>query len=239
MESLTESATLVGRSGVVKDILRCLRDGGMSGALIVGNPGTGKTAVSRAVIRELEPHTAVIRLAATPALSAVPFGALSPYLGELPAQDLDSFSAVVKAVTDSIKAQPSKPLFVIDDAQCLDRGTTQLVAQAVATGAANVLATCRPGLLIPEEFLALWDDGILAKFDLEPLTRAEVHQLCEQVLRADVSPWATALLADASAGNPFMLLSLIEHARNTGALALRHGIWFLLSPTRLVRYPGR
>ena len=228
MESLTESATLVGRSGVVKDILRCLRDGGTSGALIVGNPGTGKTAVSRAVIRELRPHTAVIRLAATPALSAVPFGALSPYLGQLPAHDLDSFSAVVKAVTDSIKSQSSKPLFVIDDAQCLDRGTTQLVAQAVATGAASVLATCRPGLLIPEEFLALWDDGIVAKFDLEPLTRAEVHQLCEQVLRADVSPWATAMLAEASAGNPFMLLSLIEHARNTGALGLRHGIWFLL-----------
>ena len=86
VESLTESATLVGRSGVVKDIVRCLRDGGTSGALIVGNPGTGKTAVSRAVIRELRPHTAVIRLAATPALSAVPFGALAPYLGELPAR---------------------------------------------------------------------------------------------------------------------------------------------------------
>ncbi|WP_024367288.1 AAA family ATPase, partial [Arthrobacter sp. TB 26] len=237
MESLTESATLVGRSGVVKDIVRCLRDGGMSGALVVGNPGTGKTAISRAVIRELRPHTAVIRLAATPALSAVPFGALSPYLGQLPAHDLDSFSAVVKAVTDSIKSEPSKPLFVIDDAQCLDRGTTQLVAQAVATGAASVLATCRPGLLIPEEFLALWDDGILAKFDLEPLTRAEVHQLCEQVLRADVSPWASAVFADASAGNPFMLLSLIEHARNTGALGLRHGIWFLISPPGLSDIP--
>ena len=237
MESLTESATLVGRSGVVKDILKCLRDGGTSGALIVGNPGTGKTAVSKAVIRELRPHMAVIRLAATPALSAVPFGALSPYLGQLPAHDLDSFSAVVKAVTDSIKSQSSKPLFVIDDAQCLDRGTTELVAQAVATGAANVLATCRPGLLIPEQFLALWDDGIVAKFDLEPLTRAEVHQLCEQVLRADVSPWATAMLAEASAGNPFMLLSLIEHARNTGALGLRHGIWFLLFRPGLSEIP--
>ncbi|HSL36827.1 MAG TPA: LuxR C-terminal-related transcriptional regulator [Arthrobacter sp.] len=237
MESLTESATLVGRAGVVKDIVRCLRDGGTSGALIVGNPGTGKTAVSRAVIRELRPHTAVIRLAATSALSAVPFGALAPYLGELPARDLDSFAAVVKAVTDSIKSQPSKPLFVIDDAQCLDRGTTQLVAQAVATGAANILATCRPGLLIPEEFLALWDDGIVAKFDLEPLSRTEVHQLCEQVLRADVSPWASALFADASAGNPFMLLSLIEHARNTGALELRHGIWFLVSSPGLADIP--
>ena len=237
VEGLTESAALVGRSGVVKDIVRCLRDSNTSGALIVGNPGTGKTAVSRAVIRELRPHTAVIRLAATPALSAVPFGALAPYLGELPAHDLDSFAAVVKAVTDSIKSQPSKPLFVIDDAQCLDHGTTQLVAQAVATGAASILATCRPGPLIPEEFLALWDDGIVAKFDLERLTRTEVHQLCEQVLRADVSPWASALFADASAGNPFMLLSLIEHARNTGALALRHGTWFLVSSPGVADIP--
>ncbi|MET1064226.1 MAG: LuxR C-terminal-related transcriptional regulator [Arthrobacter sp.] len=237
MESLTESATLVGRSGVVKDIVKCLRDGGTSGALVVGNPGTGKTAVSRAVLRELRPNTAVIRLAATPALSAVPFGALSPYLGQLPAHALDSLPAVVKALQDSMKSQPSTPLFVIDDAHCLDRGTTQLVAQAVATGAANVLATCRPGLLIPDEFLALWDDGILAKFDLEPLTRAEVHQLCEQVLRADVSPWATAMLADDSAGNPYMLLSLIEHARNTGALGLRHGVWFLLSRPGLSDIP--
>ncbi|MDI3212452.1 LuxR C-terminal-related transcriptional regulator [Arthrobacter sp. AL12] len=237
MESLTESATLVGRSGVVKDIVKCLRDGGTAGALIVGNPGTGKTAVSRAVIRELRPHTAVIRLSATPALSAVPFGALSPYLGELPAHDLDSFSAVVKAMTDSIKSQPSKPLFVIDDAQCLDHGTTQLVAQAVATGAASILAFSRPGLLIPEEFLALWDDGLVAKFDLEPLTRTEVHQLCEQVLRADVSPWASALFAEASAGNPYMLLSLIEHARTTGALALRHGTWFLISTPGLADIP--
>ena len=237
MEGLTESAALVGRTGVVKDIVRCLRDGGTSGALIVGNPGTGKTAVSRAVIRELRPSTAMIRLTATSALSAVPFGALSPYLGELPAHDLDSFAAVVRAVTDSIKSQPTKPLFVIDDAQCLDRGTTQLVAQAVATGAASILATCRPGLLIPEEFLALWDDGIVSKFDLEPLTRTEVHQLCEQVLRADVSPWASALFADASAGNPFMLLSLIEHARNTGALELRQGIWFLTSSPGLADIP--
>ncbi|MET1022279.1 MAG: LuxR C-terminal-related transcriptional regulator [Arthrobacter sp.] len=237
MESLTESATLVGRSGVVKDIVRCLRDGGTSGALVVGNPGTGKTAVSRAILRELRPGTVVIRLAATPALSAVPFGALAPYLGELPAHDLDSFPAVVKAMRDSMKSQPSTPLFVIDDAHCLDRGTTELVAQAVATGAAQVLATSRPGLLIPDEFLALWDDGILAKFDLEPLTRSEVHQLCEQVLRADVSPWATAMLAEASAGNPYMLLSLIEHARNTGALGLRHGVWFLLSRPGLSDIP--
>lgn len=238
MESLTDAATLIGRSGVVKEVVRCLRDEGRAGALIVGSSGSGKTAVVKAVLAELHPQGTVIRLAATPALAAVPFGALAPYLAGLPAHDLDSYAAVLGAVTASLRAEPTLALFVIDDAQSLDQGTVQLLAQAVATGAARLLATCRPGPLIPEEFLALWDDGIIAKFDLAPLSRAEVHQLCEQVLRAEVSPWVSELFAHLTDGNPFMLMSLIEHARATGAIGQRRGAWFLLAPPELGDVPA-
>lgn len=238
MESLTDAVTLIGRSGVVKEVVRCLRDEGRAGAVIVGSSGSGKTAVVKAVLAELHPQGTVIRLAATPALAAVPFGALAPYLAGLPAHDLDSYAAVLAAVTASLRAEPKLALFVIDDAQSLDRGTVQLVAQAVATGAARLLATCRPGPLIPEEFLALWDDGIIAKFDLAPLSRSEVHQLCEQVLRAEVSPWVSEVFAKLTEGNPFMLMSLIEHARATGAIGQRRGAWFLLAAPDLGSVPA-
>jgi DNA-binding CsgD family transcriptional regulator len=238
MESLADTAGLIGHSSLVKDVVRCLRDDTRSGAIIVGSAGIGKTAVSRAVIRELRPRGKVIRLPATRALAAVPFGALAPYLAGLPDHDLDSYAAVLAEMTGSLRSEPSRPLFVIDDAQCLDRGTTQLLARAVATGAASILATSRPGALIPEEFLALWDDGILAKFDLAPLSRVRVHQLCEQVLRADVSPWVSALFYDVAEGNPLMLRSLIEHSRASGALGLRHGVWFLISSPDLAAVPA-
>ncbi|MCX6497772.1 MAG: LuxR C-terminal-related transcriptional regulator [Arthrobacter sp.] len=238
MENLTEAAALIGRSGVVRDVVRCLRDTGRAGALIVGGSGSGKSTVVKAVLAELQPQGAVVRLAATPALAAVPFGALAPYLAGLPAQDLDSYAAVLGAVTASLKSEPTTTLFVIDDAQSLDRGTIQLVAQAVATGAARLLATCRPGPLIPEEFLALWDDGIIAKFDLAPLSRAEVHQLCEQVLQADVSPWVSELFGNLTEGNPYMLMSLIDHARTTGSIGQRRGTWFLLAPPDLGGIPA-
>ncbi|MET3811717.1 LuxR C-terminal-related transcriptional regulator [Arthrobacter sp. UYEF3] len=233
MENLTDAAALIGRSGVVRDVVRCLRDAGRAGALIVGSSGSGKTAVAKAVLAELQPQGTVVRLAATPALAAVPFGALAPYLAGLPARDLDSYAAVLGAVTANLRSEPTWTLFMIDDAQSLDRGTIQLVAEAVATGAARLLATCRPGPLIPEEFLALWDDGIIAKFDLAPLSRAEVHQLCEQVLQSDVSPWVSELFANLTEGNPFMLLSLIDHARTTGSIGQRRGTWFLLAPPDL------
>ncbi len=238
MEGLAETAPLIGRSGLVRDVVRCLRDDGRSGALIVGSAGTGKTAVSKAVVRELRPRGKVIRLTATRALAAVPFGALAPYLAELPDHELDSYASVLAAMTGSLKSEASRPLFVIDDAHSLDRGTIQLLARAVATGAAGMLATSRPGPMIPEEFLALWDDGILSKFEVSPLTRTGVHQLCEQHLGGDVSPWASAVFFNVTEGNPLMLVSLIEHARASGALERRNGVWFLLRNPDLAEVPA-
>lgn len=238
MESLTDAAILIGRSGVVKDVVHCLRDEGRPGALILGGAGSGKTVVVKAVLAELHGQGSIIRLTGTQALASVQFGALAPYLAGLPDHDLDSSSAVLAAVTAALRSEPVLTLFVIDDAQYLDRGTTRLLAQAVATGAARLLAACRPGTQVPDEFLALWSDGVVAKFDLAPLSRAEVHQLCEQVLHADVSPWVSELFASATEGNPYMLTSLIEHSRATGALAKRRGTWFLLAPPDLGDVPA-
>ncbi|WP_427133188.1 LuxR C-terminal-related transcriptional regulator [Pseudarthrobacter sp. S9] len=238
MESLAETAPLIERSALVKDLVRCLRDDTRSGALIIGSAGTGKTAAAKAVIRELRPRGRVIRLAATRALAAVPFGPLAPYLSGLPAHELDSYAAVLEAMTGSLRSEPNRPLFVVDDAQCLDHGTIELLARAVATGAAGILAASRPGPMIPEEFLALWGDGIISKSDLAPLSRTGTHQLCEQVLRGDVSPWVSALFHDVAGGNPLMLMSLIQHSRSSGALGRRHGVWFLLSNPDMAEVPA-
>ncbi|MFF2030189.1 LuxR C-terminal-related transcriptional regulator [Arthrobacter sp. NPDC058192] len=238
MESLAKSVPLIERQALVKDLVRCLSDGTGSGALVIGAAGTGKTAVVKAAVRELGPSGHVFRLTATPALAAVPFGALSPYLSRLPDGELDSHAAVVEAMTGSLKSEADRPLFVVDDAHCLDPGTVRQLAQAAATGSAGILATSRPGPMIPEEFLSLWDDGIIAKFDLGPLSRTGTHQLCEQVLRAEVSPWVSALFHDAADGNPLMLMSLIHHARNSGALGFRHGVWFLLANPDMAQVPA-
>jgi len=238
MESLDASVALIGRSGLVREVVRCLHDPTKSGALILGGTGTGKSAVATAVVRELRPHWPYIRLVATPALARVPFGVLAPHLAGLPVHELDSYSAVLRAMTSSLRSKSWRPLFVIENAQSLDRGTIKLVVEAVATGAAGVLATSGPGTLLPEDFLALWDDGIVEKYELAALSQTEAHQLCARVLRADVSPWASASLSHLAMGNPFMLLSLIDHARRTGALALKRGTWFLLSEPVLTGFPA-
>ena len=53
MESMAETAPLIERSTLLKDLVRCLRDDTRSGAIVVGGAGTGKTAVVKAALREL------------------------------------------------------------------------------------------------------------------------------------------------------------------------------------------
>ena len=153
MESMAETAPLIERSTLVKDLVRCLRDDTRSGAIVVGGAGTARPPSSRPPSANSGAASHLIRLTATPALAAVPFGALAPYLSRLPDRELDSYAAVVGAMADSLKSEADRPLFVVDDAHCLDHGTVGQLAQAAATGAAGILATCRPGPMIPEEFL--------------------------------------------------------------------------------------
>ncbi|MEO5779332.1 MAG: LuxR C-terminal-related transcriptional regulator [Arthrobacter oryzae] len=233
-----DSTALIERDGVVSGALDSLRSGTGSGVLIIGPAGTGRTAIVKAVLRELGQGEHFIRLTATRTLASVPFGALAPYLGNVPVRDLDSYAAVLAGITESLRSEAQPPLFVIDDAHCLDRSTAQVLARAAATGVAGLMATSLPGSLIPEDFLTLWDDGLLAKFTLSPLSPGGTHQLCEQILRSDVSPWVSRWLHTAAAGNPLMLMSLIRHARDSGVLGWRHGAWFLLSNPALAQVPA-
>ena len=75
------------------------------------------------------PHSHLIRLTATPALAAVPFGALAPLPVRLPDRELDSYAAVVEAMAGSLKSEADRPLFVVDDAHCLDHGTVRQLAR--------------------------------------------------------------------------------------------------------------
>ncbi len=233
-----DTASLIERADLVSGVLDALSADTGAGVLIIGAAGTGKTAALKAVLREHRPGDHVIRLTATQTLAAVPFGALAPYLGNVPANDLDSHAAVLSGMTETLKSEPDPPLFVIDDAHYLDRSTARGLACAAATGSARIMATSRPGTMIPEEFLMLWSDGLLAKFTLGPLSLGGTHQLCEQVLRGSVSPWVSARFHDAVAGNPLMLTSLIRHARDSGMLGRRHGVWFLLSGPELAEVPA-
>lgn len=213
---------------MVRKVLDDLGNEGTAGAVIVGGAGSGKSTVIREILDRIPSGTRVIRLAPTSMLAAIPFGTLGPYLDALPAAELDSSAAVIRAFTQLLRSKPSRPLIVVDDAHHLDAGTLKLVAQAVATGAATLLASSPPVAGMPEELLALWDAGIVTKHDLAPFTVAQVHEFCQSTLDANVSPWLSKLFAAVTGGIPFLLKSLVARSAERQTIGIRDGQWVLL-----------
>lgn len=239
MISTGASTSLVGRARLIKEIVSALDDAGGFGVMIVGEAGVGKTAVARAVVDQLRWSAPVLRLTGGPSLRNIPFGALAPYLHTLSVADAESPVAILRAVMSHLSAGQSArsqhpPLIVIDDAHELDDGSSALIAQLISAGRAKVLVMIPNSPTAPAEFGKLSADGLLARFDLQPLDLDAISSLCAQVLGGPVLTGTTHALASATGGNPMFLLALLEQGQSEGYLEQRNGVWRLTADQPMV-----
>lgn len=220
---------LVGRDEVLTAVLRSLVPANGAGSVVVGESGLGKTAIADTVEALLGKTQPTFRISGSPSLSTVPFGALAPYVSSLPVADITSSLAVLHTVMAAVEQAASgrnTPVLVVDDAHDLDDASTSVIAQVVTSGAAQLLALANPEQGLPAEIAALWNDGLLVRHDLEPLTADEVHELCSRILGGGVLRSVSAVLAHASSGNPMFVGALVEQYRHSGHLVERNGVWF-------------
>lgn len=197
---------------------------------MVGDPGFGKTALSRVLTEALADDVTVVHVSAQPSLHKIPFGALAPYLSDLSVADAGSPIAIYRALTRHLgQQQPGSPapLFIVDDAHELDDSTSVLLAQLITTRRARALVLARPAPGPPSELLALWHDGMLNRYDLEPLSRQEIHELCVRELGDQILASVSALLSKTSEGNPMFLLALLHPDARSKYLVQRNGVWCL------------
>ncbi|MFC3298641.1 hypothetical protein FJV46_01060 [Arthrobacter agilis] len=225
----TRSA-LVGRDRLIEDVRAALSDPAGFGAMLVGEAGVGKTAVARAVVGRLHWTAPVLRVTGGSSLRAIPFGALAPYLHTLSVTDADSPVAVLRAVMGHLAAEGSNrpgrlPLIIVEDAHELDDSSTSLLTQLISARRAKALVLIRTSPNVPAEFGTLGADGLLARFDLQPLDTDQVALVCAQVLGGPVLTGTSLALALLTGGNPLFLRTFLEQARSAGQLRSRNGIW--------------
>ena len=222
---------LVGREAELDLATEILRQEGAGAVLLLADPGIGKTAMAAEIAARLADEMVVMRVHGSPALSAVPFGVLSPYLSDLPVDQATSPVAILREFWSQFEKRRgsagARLLLVVDDAHDLDEGSTQILAELVTAGWARLVATSRPRPGLPAALLQLWYDGLAERLELHPLEKETVTELAEKTLGGTVMASTVDVLHSVSEGNPLLLRSLLEDSKTDGNLVRRNGVWFL------------
>ncbi|MFI6100600.1 LuxR C-terminal-related transcriptional regulator [Lentzea sp. NPDC051213] len=206
----------VGRVRELGDVMSALTEPTGKGAALVGPAGVGKTRLADEVVTLLEQAGCTVRRCyATVATSAIPFGAMAAML---PA-DMRTANPLGRAV-EHLLAEPQPLAIVVDDAHLLDDASIGLLHHVIRHGHARVLVTSRPG-----ERAELWQEGLLQRYPLGDLSRAESDELLERALDGPVDSRSSSWLFAGSAGNPLYLRELVVSGRAMGSLCEVDGIW--------------
>ena len=199
---------LVARRAVDR-VVELLQSGPATGVALIGNEGVGKTTLAAQCAERLgrgEPLWAF----GTMAQSMVPFGAFGPLLD---VHDVGKPAEMISAAAEAILARAGSAPLIVDNARLLDPLSASLVYRLAGEGGCPLIVTVRSVLRVPRVVSALWDDGLLERYNLMPMDAGET---AEVVAASDGGDAAT--LYRRSSGNPLHLRLLMSTGGSDEAL---------------------
>jgi hypothetical protein len=221
---------LVGREHALERVGQLLGRNDVSGAVLVGPAGVGKTRLATACIDLGEAAGMSTAVAVgSRAAAEIPLGALSGLLPPVPVDGPPGL-ALLQFARQGLAdlAGGRRLMLVVDDAHNLDDASALVVHQLISSGDAFVVATVRSGEAVPEPVVNLWKDGVAERVEVDALPPEAVAQLVEVALGGPVEAVAAQALADASEGNVLYLRELVLAGLETHALVDDAGLWRLV-----------
>lgn len=175
------------------DDLAGILAGGVRGVALLGAEGVGKTTLAAQAVERLGAGRP-LRVTGTAAQSAVPFGAFGALIDF---RDIGRPDALIRSATEALLSQAGSAPIIVDNARLLDQLSASLVYRLASEGTGPLIVTVRTVLRIPQVVAALWNDGLLARFDVSGLDAAETAALAAAAGSAEAAD-----LYRRSAGNP-------------------------------------
>ncbi len=215
---------LVGRSEEMRTIEAAMRSPDVSGVVVSGAAGVGKSRVVREALSAAESRGCETRWAvAASAARAVPLGAFTAWATPGVTDTLQ----LLRGVTEALTAAPAGVIVVlaVDDVQLLDDLSIFVLHQIVQRGAAKVLLTIRDGDPIPPAVQEIWTVGQFDRLDLQPLSPGETTALLSVSFAGPVDPDAAQRLWSLTRGNVLYLRNIVEQEVAAGRIARRDGYW--------------
>ena len=217
---------MVGRTEELAYLAQVIADPSSAGIVVAGGAGVGKTRLVReaAFGAELDGwHVEVVT--ATDSARRLPFGAFSRQLpGDLGSVDRIDLLAVIGRHLVS-RAEGRSVVLVVDDVHLLDDLSAALVHHVASAALATVLMTLRSGEVSPDAAMALHRDGVVARMELQPVSRSEFDALVESGLEGPAERATLERMWTLTEGNVLFARELIGDVLASGSLRVEHGLW--------------
>ena len=215
---------LTGRAEELRVIETAISDPGLSGIVVCGAAGVGKSRIAREALLRAESTGRQTRWAlGTSSARNLPLGAFASWAEASPTNSLQA----VRRVIDALSTGPAGSAVVIgvDDAHLLDDLSTFVLHQIVQRRMAKVVLTIRDHDPIPPGTQEVWMAGRFDRLALQPVSQDDIAELLQATLGGRLDQDAANRLWELTRGNVLYLRSIVEQEVADGRLAQRQGRW--------------
>ncbi len=215
---------LTGRSEAMRAIEAAISTSDVSGIVIYGAAGVGKSRIAREALSAAESRGCEGRwVVGTSSARTLPLGAFTAWAQS----GVTDTVQLVRGVIESLTAAPASTTVVVgvDDVHLLDDLSTFVVEQIVQRGAAKVVLTLRDGEPVPTAVKEIWRVSQFDRLDLQPLSLDETTTLLSATLGGSVDPDAAQRLWTLTRGNVLYLRNIVEQEVADGRLEMQRGYW--------------
>lgn len=211
-----------------------------SAIFISSEMGMGATTLLHE-LRALESkRRAVIALHGTPSLASIPFGILGPYLRRSSSSFVESHVDAVRKLLGLIEedeaalremtgmdADLRHPLLILDEADHIDRATAEVMSSLVRAGRLKLVIAHPAGSEPARPMPRLWEDGLVERVHLRPLSRETGHDFCTAVLGGRPAVNISWHFWNMAGGNPLLMKLVMDDAVSNGILRRQDGRWVM------------
>lgn len=219
-----DQVPLIGRDRIVEKIAETVGPGA-SGALVLGEPGAGKTVLLEHVSRTLSDDLYIVQVRGSSIGARTPYGALRFMLdvmdGDEPMHPVFVFQNLSALLRH--RAEARAVVLLIDNAHLLDELAAAVIGLLARSGMATIVAASNGIGPLSSDLAGLWKDGLLDLHRIEPFTPAESQAWIAAAVNANISRLTAKVLWAQTHGNPLLLRTLVAEQIRTGTLINKDG----------------